>query len=118
MFPSWLKAQHPAKGCSMTKRQPPHSLLSERLLLVDADVEVHGLDPQQHAALDLPRQRVEHGRRQRDADIEAVPVPRDDRQHVGGGAAGGLGHLKGTCSHGNTLLFKEQTKRFVSLIAN
>ena len=72
------------------------SLLCQCLLLVDADVEVHRLDPQQHAALDLPRQRVEHGSRQRDANVEAVPVPRDDRQHVGGGAAGGLGHLKVT----------------------
>lgn len=72
---------------------PTHSLLSQRLLLIDANVEVHWLDPQQHAALDLPRQRVEHGSRQRDANVEAVPVPCDDRQHVGGGAAGGLGHL-------------------------
>lgn len=62
---------------------PAHSLLSQRLLLVDAHVEVHGLHPQQHAALDLLRQRVEHGPRQRDADVEAVAVPGDDGQHVG-----------------------------------
>lgn len=45
--------------------------------------------------IDLPRQRVEHGARQRDAHVEAVAVPRDDGQHVGGGATGGLGHLTG-----------------------
>ena len=71
-----------------------HSLLRQRLLLVDADVEVHRLDPEQHAALDLSRQSVEHGPRQRDADVEAVSVPGDDRQHVGRRAAGGLGHLR------------------------
>lgn len=62
---------------------PAHSLLSQRLLLVDAHVEVHGLHPQQHAALDLLGQRVEHAPRQRDADVEAVAVPGDDGQHVG-----------------------------------
>lgn len=75
---------------------PQHvrSLLSERLLLVDANVEVHRLHPQQHAALDLTGQRFEHGPRQRDADVEAIPVPRDDRQHLGGGVASCLGDLK------------------------
>lgn len=69
------------------------SLLGQRLLLVDAHVKVHRLDPQQHSALDLPRQRVEHAARQRDPDVEAVPVARDDWQHVGCGAAGCLGDL-------------------------
>lgn len=82
---------------SGTKRRPDPrggSLLCQSLLLVDAHVEVNRLDPEQHAALDLPRQHVEHGSRQRDADVEAVSVPRDDGQHVGGGAAGRLGHLQ------------------------
>lgn len=83
----------PRPNVSAATTSPFRSLLGQRLLLVDADVEVHGLDPQQHAALDLPRQRVKHGSRQRDAHIEAVPVARDDRQHVGGGAAGCLGDL-------------------------
>lgn len=68
-------------------------LFGQRLLLVDADVKVNRLDPQQHAALNLPRQRVEHAARQRDANVEAVPVARDDGQHVGGGAAGCLSDL-------------------------
>lgn len=77
-----------------TELQPTDSLLGQRLLLVDADVEVHRLHPEQHAALDLPRQGVEYGRRQRDSDVEAVSVPGDDGQQVGSGAAGGLRHLK------------------------
>lgn len=76
-----------------------HSLLGQRLLLVDSHVEVHRLHPQQHAALDLSGQGFEHGPRQRDADIEAIPVTCDDRQHLGGGGAGCLGDLKGAKVH-------------------
>lgn len=76
-----------------------HSLLGQRLLLVDAHVEVHWLHPQQHAALDLSGQGFKHGPRQRDADIEAIPVPCDDRQQLGDGGAGCLGDLKGAKVH-------------------
>lgn len=84
LVPSKIFSRHECEG---------HSLLGQRLLFVDADVEVHRLDSQQHPALDLPRQRVKHAARKRDADVEAVPVACDDGQHVGGGAARRLGDL-------------------------
>lgn len=53
---------------------PRPAPLGQRLLLVDAYVEEHGLHPQQHPALDLPGQRIEQGARQRDPHVKAVPA--------------------------------------------
>lgn len=53
-----------------------HVPLGQRLLLIDAHIEEHRLDPQQHPALELPRQGIEQGPRQGDPHIEAVPGER------------------------------------------
>lgn len=53
----------------MTKHTP----LSQCLLLIDAHIEEDRLYPEQHAALDLPRQGVKQGARQRDPHIKPVP---------------------------------------------
>lgn len=70
-----------------------HSLFSQRLLFIDADVEVHRLNPQQHSTLDLSGQGVKHRPRERDANVETISVTSDDWQEVGSGGARGLSHL-------------------------
>lgn len=56
------------------------SLLGQRLLLVDAHVEEHRLDPQQHPTLDLPGQRIKHGPWQRHQNVDPGPVACDGGQ--------------------------------------
>lgn len=63
--------------------------LGQRLLLVDPHIEEDGLHPQQHAALDLPRQGVEQRARQRDPHVKAIPAKQEDRQRAGEGCDGG-----------------------------
>lgn len=70
-----------------------HVPLGQRLLLIDAHIEEHRLDPQQHPALELPRQGIEQGPRQGDPHIEAVPGER------AGGGRGGTGNGHTTQEH-------------------
>lgn len=69
------------------------SLLSQRLLLIDAHVEVDWLDSEQHPALDFSRQNIKHGCWQWDPNVDAISIPCDDRQHVEGRPSSCLSYL-------------------------
>lgn len=65
-----LSSSSATDGCSpWPTEMARHAPFGQRLLLVDAHVEEHGLHPQQHAALDLPGQGVKQGARQGDPHV-------------------------------------------------
>lgn len=95
-----------------------NSLLSQCLLFVDPDVEQDRLHTEKHPILDLSGQHVEHHPRHGNPDVEAIPVPRDHRWHVGGGARSRLCDFEGDISqvrhsnahilqHGQLLAFRK-----------
>lgn len=76
-----LSSSSATDGCSpWPTEMARHAPFGQRLLLVDAHVEEHGLHPQQHAALDLPGQGVKQGARQGDPHVKAIPEMQKKRR--------------------------------------